>query len=96
MQSLFLIGGAVVLVAFTVLCVYAPWPLTVFRREKTSMNTEVWPQGWPHEAPDKPLSPEQAHQILHSPEHYDCRTDTCARKAAAFDVIDKASRAARE
>ncbi|MBH0777251.1 hypothetical protein IT779_13260 [Nocardia sp. NEAU-351] len=48
------------------------------------------PTGWPHEAPDRPLSVTEAHQAMQR--HRDCHTDECARKTAARDVLIAAGR----
>jgi hypothetical protein len=93
-----LIGMTVVLIAVTAACLYLPLGcLTTAahfviarlhhgNRKAVIMDADVWPQDWPHARPDHPLSPEEAHQIPSSPQHYDCGTE-CARKSAALDTV---------
>ncbi|MCM6772759.1 hypothetical protein NDR87_06145 [Nocardia sp. CDC159] len=45
----------------------------------------LFPNGWPHEAPDHPLSVPEAHQTMQR--HRECRTDECPRKAAAWTTL---------
>ncbi|WP_405137493.1 hypothetical protein [Nocardia sp. NBC_01388] len=49
------------------------------------IDISLWPPGWPHEAPEQPLSLLEAHQAMQS--HLTCTTKECGRKAAAFDVL---------
>ena len=49
------------------------------------MDTTLWPADWPHDAPDSPMSPEEAHLTLER--HVMCNGGTCPRKAAAFAVL---------
>lgn len=60
------------------------------QRRRERVRTElpdagVWPTGWPHEAPDHPLTSPEAHLTMQR--HRDCRTDQCPRKAAARQVL---------
>ncbi|MCC3327392.1 hypothetical protein [Nocardia abscessus] len=50
----------------------------------------LWPTGWPHEAPENPLSVAEAHWTMQR--HKDCRTDLCPRKAAARQTLIDAGR----
>lgn len=53
--------------------------------EDSPRYTSPWPCGWPHDAPDQPLTLLQAHQAMQS--HRECSIKECARKAAAFDAL---------
>lgn len=53
-------------------------------------DARLWPTGWPHEAPDHPLSVPEAHQTMQG--HRQCRADQCPRKAAARQVLIDAGR----
>jgi hypothetical protein len=93
-----LIGMTIGLIAITAACLYLPlgfltaaahFVIARLRhgdRKAVTMDADVWPQDWPHDRPDHPLSPEEAHQILSSPQHYDCGPE-CARKSAALDTV---------
>jgi hypothetical protein len=64
-------------------------------RERERPRTEhpdpgLWPTGWPHEAPDNPLSVPEAHRIMQ--QHRMCRADQCPRKAAARQALIDAGR----
>ncbi|WP_067475513.1 hypothetical protein [Nocardia amamiensis] len=48
------------------------------------------PTGWPHEAPDHPLSVSEAHWTMQR--HRGCRADQCPRKAAARQTLIDAGR----
>jgi hypothetical protein len=50
-------------------------------RERIRADPGLWPTGWPHEAPEHPLSVSEAHQTMQR--HRECRADQCPRKAAA-------------
>jgi hypothetical protein len=50
-----------------------------------TMDPTMWAAGWPHEAPDHPLSAVEAHQIWRS--HAACPIDCCQRKAAAIEFL---------
>ncbi|WP_249644279.1 hypothetical protein [Nocardia sputi] len=52
------------------------------------LDRSVLPHGWPHEAPDRPLSIEGAHQAMQR--HASCPRDTCARKRAAHKALVEA------
>jgi hypothetical protein len=54
-----------------------------FRTERP--DTARWPTGWPHEAPDRPLTVTEAHQAMQA--HRGCRADQCPRKAAARQTL---------
>ncbi|MEU2035565.1 hypothetical protein [Nocardia amamiensis] len=55
-----------------------------------SADTGLWPQGWPHEAPDHPLSVPEAHATMQR--HRECRVQDCPRKAAARQTLIEAGR----
>ncbi|BDT95731.1 hypothetical protein IFM12275_57070 [Nocardia sputorum] len=64
-------------------------------RERQRLRAEqpdagMWPTGWPHEAPDTPLSVTEAHLAMQR--HRACRTDQCPRKAAARQTLIEAGR----
>ncbi|MER7452068.1 hypothetical protein [Nocardia beijingensis] len=62
-------------------------------RERISADqpgTGLWPAGWPHEAPETPLSVTEAHQTMQR--HRACRADQCPRKAAARQTLIDAGR----
>ena len=52
---------------------------------------EMWPLGWPHEAPDEPFTVDRAHTVMQ--QHRRCGLDGCARKRAAFRVLIEAGHA---
>lgn len=49
------------------------------------VDPALWPVGWPHEAPDHPLSAAEAHQTMQR--HSGCSRAECPRKAAAYTVL---------
>ncbi|WP_139347827.1 hypothetical protein [Nocardia donostiensis] len=55
----------------------------------TEIDT-MWAPGWPHEAPDQPLSITEAHQAMQR--HRSCLREECARKRAAWDTLVDAGR----
>lgn len=55
------------------------------RKVDHPIDAITWLDGWPHEVPDRPMSPLEAHQTMQR--HRSCGTKGCARKAAAFDVL---------
>ncbi|MGY4098956.1 hypothetical protein ACW2Q0_05235 [Nocardia sp. R16R-3T] len=57
----------------------------VLAEDARNADAGMWPNGWPHEPPDQPLSVLEAHQTMQR--HRGCRTDGCPRKAAAFAVL---------
>jgi hypothetical protein len=44
-----------------------------------------WPVRSPHEAPERPLSVEEAHRLMQ--QHRQCRADQCPRKKAARQTL---------
>ncbi|ATL66065.1 hypothetical protein [Nocardia terpenica] len=48
----------------------------------------LWPNGWPHEAPDRPLSVNEAHKTMQR--HRGCRADGCPRKELAWWTLIEA------
>lgn len=50
----------------------------------------LWPDGWPHEAPDRPLTVPDAHKTMQR--HRGCRVDECPRKQAAWRTLIDAGR----
>lgn len=72
--------------------VQAEWR-TEHRRERVRAeqpDARLWPTGWPHEAPEHPLSVPEAHQTMQH--HRQCCADQCPRKAAARQVLIDAGR----
>jgi hypothetical protein len=53
-------------------------------------DDSMWPSGWPHEAPERPLDVPEAHQIMQ--QHRTCRADQCPRKEAARRTLIDAGR----
>lgn len=73
--------------------VHAEWRAEKSGRAVTVSNigaAPMWPTGWPHEAPEDPLSVSEAHQTMQR--HKGCRTDGCPRKAAALRTLVVAGR----
>ncbi|WP_280268955.1 hypothetical protein [Nocardia wallacei] len=50
-----------------------------------TMDVSVWPIGWPHEAPDEPMSVSDAHLAMQR--HRGCRREECPRKRAAYQTL---------
>ncbi|MFD0361904.1 hypothetical protein ACFQZZ_10665 [Nocardia sp. GCM10030253] len=55
------------------------------RAERARLIGEVWPAGWPHEAPELPFTVAEAGRVLQR--HRQCHIDRCARKSAAFRIL---------
>ncbi|MFE9323951.1 hypothetical protein ACIHDR_21605 [Nocardia sp. NPDC052278] len=53
-------------------------------------DAAFWPSGWPHDAPEVPLSVNEAHMTMQR--HRGCRADECPRKAAARQTLISAGR----
>lgn len=53
--------------------------------EDALLDRTVLVIGWPHEAPDQPLSAPEAHQAWQA--HKPCKLDACARKRAAYRTL---------
>lgn len=49
-----------------------------------------WPSGWLHDAPERPLSVDEAHMTMQR--HGGCRGDECPRKSAARQALIDAGR----
>lgn len=49
------------------------------------MNRIFWPANWPHEAPETPLTIDEAHAVLRG--HVNCTADMCERKRAACETL---------
>lgn len=52
------------------------------------LNRSVSPMSWAHEAPDHPLSTDDAHGAMQR--HAGCAVDNCARKRVAQKVLVEA------
>ncbi|MGK8501520.1 hypothetical protein [Nocardia asiatica] len=70
--------------------VAAEWRAERERIRAGQLDPGLWPNGWPHEAPDHPLGIPEAHQIMQ--QHRACRADQCPRKAAARQTLIEAGR----
>ncbi|MFF0487870.1 hypothetical protein ACWDSJ_19430 [Nocardia sp. NPDC003482] len=56
----------------------------------TGFHASVWPLGWPHEAPEEPLSVNEAHLTMQR--HRGCLREECPRKRAAYQTLVEAGR----
>jgi hypothetical protein len=74
------------------------WPAPRLRPEQVSVGTlqmrvihqdgmepDVWPTGWPHEAPETPFTVPQAQLTMRR--HRECARGSCPRKGAAWQVL---------
>lgn len=52
------------------------------------MDLSLWPERWPHEAPDHPVSVTEAHTIMQR--HRGCLREECRRKMAAWNALVRA------
>lgn len=77
---LVLISGLLAVIAGTVW-----WPLPSQVVDHDDLVREIWPAGWPHEAPERPFSVIEARHALRR--HRPCNPDRCARKAAASRTL---------
>ncbi|MBF6333460.1 hypothetical protein [Nocardia transvalensis] len=50
----------------------------------------LWPTGWPHEAPDRPLSVPEAQKTMQR--HRDCLKENCPRKKSAWRTLVEAGK----
>ncbi|WP_040776162.1 hypothetical protein [Nocardia pneumoniae] len=60
------------------------------RRERTDMDTAVWPMGFPHDAPEHAISVGEAQMTMQR--HRACRVGECPRKTAAWRTLVEAGR----
>ncbi|WP_330232229.1 hypothetical protein OHA40_06880 [Nocardia sp. NBC_00508] len=60
------------------------------RRERTDMDTAVWPMGFPHDAPEHAMSVVEAQMTMQR--HRACRVGECPRKTAAWRALVEAGR----
>lgn len=58
---------------------------------RSGFDARLWPTHWPHDAPDRPFSTVEAHQVMQR--HIDCTIRRCARKRAAWDTLVRAGHA---
>ncbi|MEU2039131.1 hypothetical protein [Nocardia niwae] len=70
--------------------VTAEWRAARERMGTEQPDAALWPTGWPHEAPETPLSVTEAHLTMQR--HRTCRADQCPRKAAARQTLIDAGR----
>ena len=52
------------------------------------LDRSTLPLAWPHEAPERPFTPDAAHYAMQR--HASCPFDSCARKRAAHEVLVEA------
>lgn len=57
-------------------------------RDGRRFDAELWPIGWPHEAPDRPFGVAQARIVMR--QHRECDRGTCGRKRSAFATLVEA------
>ncbi len=60
------------------------------RKERSEMDTAIWPIGYPHDAPDRPMSELEAQQTMQR--HRSCQVGECPRKTAAWRTLVEAGR----
>jgi hypothetical protein len=60
------------------------------RRERTDMDTAVWPMGYPHDAPDEARGVREAQMTMQR--HRACRVGECPRKTVAWQALVEAGR----
>ncbi len=77
---LVLISGLLAVIAGTVW-----WPIPSHVADGEELVADVWPAGWPHEAPERPFTLFEARQAMRR--HRPCHIDRCARKAAATRAL---------
>lgn len=80
---LVLISGLLAVIAGTVW-----WPIPQHAAAAADGDEpvrDVWPTGWPHEAPDRPFTLFEARQAMRR--HRPCQAERCARKAAAARAL---------
>jgi len=54
-------------------------------KDHTLMDSTMWPPGWPHNAPDRPMGTPEAHQTMQR--HRNCRREECPRKNTAYTTL---------
>ncbi|MET8877355.1 hypothetical protein [Nocardia sp. NPDC004604] len=62
------------------------------RQECSEMDAKVWPDGYPHEAPDRPMAVLEAQLTMQR--HRGCRVGECPPKTAAWRVLVEAGKIA--
>ncbi|BCK56751.1 hypothetical protein NWFMUON74_45230 [Nocardia wallacei] len=62
----------------------------ILAEDARAADAGLWPNGWPHETPDHPLSVHEAQKIMQR--HRGCSTDECPRKAAAWQTLVEAGK----
>ncbi|WP_306363364.1 hypothetical protein [Nocardia sp. CC227C] len=60
------------------------------REERSEMDTAVWPVGYPHDAPDRPMGELEAQRTMQR--HRSCRVGECPRKTVAWRTLVAAGR----
>ncbi|WP_216917877.1 hypothetical protein [Nocardia noduli] len=86
-MELFVLVGLLILVSGLLAVIVGTvwWPLPSPAADGDDLVREVWPSGWPHEAPERPFGVIEARQALRR--HRPCHPDRCARKAAASRAL---------
>ncbi|MCM6777917.1 hypothetical protein NDR87_31535 [Nocardia sp. CDC159] len=62
----------------------------IWAEDARAADQGMWPNGWPHEAPDGLMSIPEAHQTMQR--HRGCLRTECPRKEAAYFVLLEAGR----
>lgn len=62
----------------------------IMAEDARNADAGMWPNGWPHEAPDEPLSILDAQKTMQR--HRGCRREDCPRKNAAWYTLVEAGR----
>ncbi|MFE3445467.1 hypothetical protein ACFXNW_20755 [Nocardia sp. NPDC059180] len=93
---------AVLTVAAVMFAVALTWPSRIpegksvaeiqqrIGQERSDMDSKVWPIGYPHEPPDRPMSVRDAQMTMQR--HRACRVGECPRKTAAWRVLVESGR----
>lgn len=56
--------------------------------EDELLDRTVLPPNWPHERPEVPFTPDEAHHVMQR--HASCTLEVCARKRAAYRALAEA------
>ncbi|WP_280371212.1 hypothetical protein [Nocardia wallacei] len=97
LQFIALTGITAALIVMAVIAVYAPErpprftpSSSLIHPPESEMDVSVWPQGWPHEAPDEPMTITEAHWTMQR--HRSCDRGECPRKSMAYQLLVEAGR----
>lgn len=58
--------------------------------DRRAVDDGLWPNGWPHDAPQHRLGVYESHTIMQ--QHRGCRAEECPRKHAARQLLIEANR----